>query len=28
LLNEAMPHGPAKLVQINKPAHSLEETNA
>ena len=28
LLNEAMPHGPAKLVQIKKPAHSLEETNA
>jgi hypothetical protein len=28
LLNEEMPHGPAKLVQIKKPARSLEETNA
>ena len=28
LLNEPAPHGPASLVQIDKPAHSLEETNA
>jgi hopanoid biosynthesis associated radical SAM protein HpnH len=28
LLNEPAPHGPAKLVQIAKPEHELEETNA
>jgi hypothetical protein len=27
LLNEAAPHRPAKLVQIEEPAHSLEETH-
>ena len=28
LLNEPAPHGPATLVQIAEPAHSLEETRA
>jgi hypothetical protein len=28
LLSEPAPHGPASLVQIDSPAHSLEETNA
>ena len=28
LLNEAAPHGPVSLVQIEKPARVLEETNA
>jgi hypothetical protein len=28
LLNESGPHGVAKLVQIAKPEHALEETNA
>jgi hopanoid biosynthesis associated radical SAM protein HpnH len=28
LLNEPMPHGPSTLVQIDKPAHAFEETNA
>jgi hypothetical protein len=28
LLNESAPHGSATLVQIAKPEHALEETNA
>jgi hypothetical protein len=28
LLNEPMPHGPASLVQIEKPSSELEETRA
>jgi len=28
LLNEPAPHGRAPLVQIEKPAHAMEETNA
>jgi hopanoid biosynthesis associated radical SAM protein HpnH len=28
LLNEPAPHGPASLVQIERPSHTLEETNA
>jgi hypothetical protein len=28
LLNEPAPHGPSSLVQIQKPAHAFEETNA
>jgi hypothetical protein len=27
LLNEPAPHGPSSLIQIEKPAHALEETN-
>ncbi|MFZ1015625.1 MAG: hypothetical protein WAN28_19930 [Terracidiphilus sp.] len=28
LLNEPMPHGPSSLVQIERPAQTLEETRA
>jgi hypothetical protein len=28
LLNEPAPHGRTPLVQIEKPAHAMEETNA
>jgi hypothetical protein len=28
LLDEAAPHGPSSLVQIEDPSHELEETRA
>jgi len=28
LFNDAAPHGPAELVQIEQPERALEETNA